>query len=1333
MLGGLLSAYSIFCQTISFIAPDEGFPGEILDVTIIGVDTNFPAQESGLWASIGQSSETGFGFIDMDIESATELSGTISIPENFAAGFYNLYVTGLPEKLDAFEIVCPGGIPGCMVDTACNYDPAATCTDGSCTYPGCTDDTACNYDPEAGCDDGSCLEFDACLVCGGDGTIPGCNDPEACNYDAGTNCDDGSCTYPGCTNINALNYDPEAGCDDGSCTATIDVISIDPEMGAPGEELEVTIICAGTEFTQESGIWAGVGTSSATAFTLWIYDVESDVELYCQGDIPEDFPPGLYDVFVTGCNELVDGFEVLCPGGVPGCDDSIACNYDPGATCNDGTCVYPGCTTPGSCNYDPEAGCDDGSCAMDDACGVCGGNGTTPGCIDSEACNYDPASDCDDGSCTYPGCTNPLALNYDPEAGCDDGSCADIVSVVSIDPDVGIPGDQLDVTIICAGTQFTQESGIWAGIGTSSSTAFTINLDWITSDTDLEGELTIPIDFPPGYYDVFVTGCTELTDGFLVNCPDGYPGCEDPIACNYDPGAGCDDGSCTYEGCTDPAFCNYDPEAGCNDGSCAGQWGCMVMTACNYDPDATCNSGCLSSGCMDPAFCNYDPEVDCDNGTCSNVLGCTDPGAANYNEFAGCDDDSCVYEGCTDPNACNYSPVFTDDDGSCIYGVSGVVFNDLDENGIHNDFEPGMANWQLIIQPGNLCTYTADGGQFFMDLAPGEYTISIENFDPVWTNTTALEYDIVVGTCFNLDFGFTPTDDEHSFYTSQQNSIFFPYIHCDDGHYPGVWFFNDGTMPLNGTITVNYPPFFDVQALTNGISPDDMGVGYATWYLDNYPPGQDDIFAVHLLGPGAEYVGEFFDMTVDFTFYDFNDIPEFNTTILNTPEVVCAYDPNDKYSTPAGYTEEHHFVNPGDELEFRIRFQNTGNLPAENIILRDTLDVNFDWNTFVPEYASHDLMTTFDMDDGSIEFRFDDIFLPDSASNEPESHGFVVYTIHPKEDLLPWTVMENTAYIFFDKNAAIITNTTWHTIIDCDAIADIDVTDYDICYGETSWISASSEFVESVVWTYNDVLVSDSAAYLFSGDIVGFQTIYVDVNNPLCVESNSVMVEVLELPEADAGEDEEICEGESIELSASGGVEYEWVGIGTEPDIEVSPELTTEYIVIVTDDNGCSDDDQVTVFVNPLPTADITEDGVELTASIGTDYQWFLNGAAIDGATDQVYTATEDGDYSVQVTNEFGCSAMSDEVNVIITQIGEVDDSMILAYPNPTRDVLYLQVSDDWIYDLTIHDARGRLTHSQSQINNPVHVVDCAPFEGGTYTVRIRHEGHIFTKRIVVQ
>lgn len=109
-------------------------------------------------------------------------------------------------------------------------------------------------------------------------------------------------------------------------------------------------------------------------------------------------------------------------GTLPGCTDEMACNYDPTADCDNGTCVFPGCMYEFACNYDPFAECDDGSCLVDDECGDCGGNGIA-GCMNPDADNYDPSATCDDGSCFISGCTYADCPNYDPVATRDDGTC----------------------------------------------------------------------------------------------------------------------------------------------------------------------------------------------------------------------------------------------------------------------------------------------------------------------------------------------------------------------------------------------------------------------------------------------------------------------------------------------------------------------------------------------------------------------------------------------------------------------------------------------------------------------------------------------------------------------------------------------------------------------------------------------------------------------------------------------------------------------------------------------------------------------------------------------
>ena len=62
-------------------------------------------------------------------------------------------------------------------------------------------------------------------------------------------------------------------------------------------------------------------------------------------------------------------------------------------------------------------------------------------------------------------------------------------------------------------------------------------------------------------------------------------------------------------------------------------------------------------------------------------------------------------------------------------------------------------------------------------------------------------------------------------------------------------------------------------------------------------------------------------------------------------------------------------------------------------------------------------------------FEFNNIVLPDSATNEEASNGFVSYSIQAFKDVPENTLVSNTAYIYFDQNPAIITNTTYNNLV----------------------------------------------------------------------------------------------------------------------------------------------------------------------------------------------------------------------------------------------------------------------------------------------------------------
>ncbi|MCW5924225.1 MAG: T9SS type A sorting domain-containing protein [Saprospiraceae bacterium] len=143
-------------------------------------------------------------------------------------------------------------------------------------------------------------------------------------------------------------------------------------------------------------------------------------------------------------------------------------------------------------------------------------------------------------------------------------------------------------------------------------------------------------------------------------------------------------------------------------------------------------------------------------------------------------------------------------------------------------------------------------------------------------------------------------------------------------------------------------------------------------------------------------------------------------------ENIGSFDPNDKQGFPRGVFEEH-YIPKGTEIEYLIRFQNTGTDTAFTVMILDTLSPHLDVSTVRPGGSSHPYHFNV-LGSGVLQFLFANIMLPDSNVNEPASNGYVKFSIKPHPELPNNTVIENRAGIFFDFNEPVITNRTWHTI-----------------------------------------------------------------------------------------------------------------------------------------------------------------------------------------------------------------------------------------------------------------------------------------------------------------
>jgi len=351
---------------------------------------------------------------------------------------------GNPNTMDQLIIIeCPAD---CTNTDPCVGDIVTDPLPGECECQvveaqvlGCTDPSAANYNPDANCDDGSCAgDFDLALR----KTLSSAG-PFAPGDDVTftiTIFNQGDVVAQ---NVLITDYLPTglilndaAWADQGDGTATITIAG--PIAAGADESVTIT-------FTIPSDAGPGSLENIAEITSAEDEDGNPGEDIDSTPDNDPDNDTLVDDEIDNGGGDEDDHdiavIEIACNDG---CTDPTACNYDAAATCDDDSCR----PVP-TCNDDP---CDgDITELSDDSCNCVTVEPQVLGCTDSSACNYNPDANCEDGSCKpFPvcndnpcrgdvteeqdcecvvvepkvtGCDDPNALNYNSAANCNDGSC----------------------------------------------------------------------------------------------------------------------------------------------------------------------------------------------------------------------------------------------------------------------------------------------------------------------------------------------------------------------------------------------------------------------------------------------------------------------------------------------------------------------------------------------------------------------------------------------------------------------------------------------------------------------------------------------------------------------------------------------------------------------------------------------------------------------------------------------------------------------------------------------------------------------------------------------
>lgn len=212
-------------------------------------------------------------------------------------------------------------------------------------------------------------------------------------------------------------------------------------------------------------------------------------------------------------------------------------------------------------------------------------------------------------------------------------------------------------------------------------------------------------------------------------------------------------------------------------------------------------------------------------------------------------------------------------------------------------------------------------------------------------------------------------------------------------------------------------------AIPDGVTPDLTGIENAIFENDTVTITISYLSACTTISFPCQFAGITpagtvlpFNVTVSAeneTDFLFNN-QEFAAIVLNS------YDPNDKQCNLP------EFIQPTvkENLVYTIRFQNDGNYPALNVVVRDTISPLLDLSTFKFISSKHPVSYSVDPVTRIASFRFNGINLLPSDENLEGSQGTFTYSIDELDNLALNSEIRNTAYIYFDFNPAIITNTT---------------------------------------------------------------------------------------------------------------------------------------------------------------------------------------------------------------------------------------------------------------------------------------------------------------------
>jgi uncharacterized repeat protein (TIGR01451 family) len=360
-------------------------------------------------------------------------------------------------------------------------------------------------------------------------------------------------------------------------------------------------------------------------------------------------------------------------------------------------------------------------------------------------------------------------------------------------------------------------------------------------------------------------------------------------------------------------------------------------------------------------------------------------------------------------------------EAGAINTIAGYVFYDANSNGIEDNGESFFD--KIAVRSGKNGDTTSAiprNGYYSMNVDTGTYSTSVVPYNNYYNIVPAVKTS-TFNSYFNTDsihFAVQPLPNLRDVTVSM-----FPLTVARPGFTAQykIVYKNVGTNTVN---TGNIKLIKDRRlALTSSLpAAASVSGDTVTWNYSNLAPNVEVSITLNFVvaTPPSVNLGDTLK-SIAWIDHDGIDVTPFDDTVTLKQIVIGSFDPNDKTEANAGVITPAQVAN-GDYLNYLIRFQNTGTDTAFNITVRDTLENRLDWNSLQMISASHSYQLAIE-GGNKLTWQFNNIKLPYTSIDEPNSHGYIAYRIKPKSTVPVGDTIKNTAGIYFDYNLPIATNT----------------------------------------------------------------------------------------------------------------------------------------------------------------------------------------------------------------------------------------------------------------------------------------------------------------------